>query len=170
MLVAVVADCIGRATCNAHFTGRNLRRCCRLAIDIRKATSVMAADVVWCVVAAKAAIGALVGDVILAGNVLRIAIGENGHDRTYDVRVAASEREQDERRRPGVRAENMEEILVTLRLETRRVANRATSRGRRPVRGSAIVLGHATPRNICHRRYILESDLSQQSLRDDCSE
>lgn len=66
LLVAVVADGFGRATCNALLAERNLLGSCWLTKDIRMSLLVIAPDVVRCGRSAEIAIGALVVDVILA--------------------------------------------------------------------------------------------------------
>lgn len=84
-LVAVVADGAGGTAVNAFLARNNFLWSCWLTIDVGMASLVIATDVVWCLCPAKVAIGALDGDVILAGDILRIAFFKVGHNRPFTV-------------------------------------------------------------------------------------
>jgi len=78
--IAIISDCPHGASLNTKLAKSNFFWSCGLSIHIGIASLIEAAEVVWCNLAAKGTVGALIIDIELAGNVLWKSVGKDSHN------------------------------------------------------------------------------------------
>jgi hypothetical protein len=91
MEIPVVADGLDAAPCEAFLGQGNLLRGVGLPENIRGTTTVIALEEARSRVPARIAIGAVIADVVLAGNVLGMSAGKLRHDSSPCVKAVTSE-------------------------------------------------------------------------------